>query len=46
MVLVSHDEDTDAVQALAQDVAHLYAPAYVGVVDYAVRVDVPACFTL
>lgn len=44
--LVSHDEDTDVLQAFAEDTAHLYAPAYVGVIDYAVRVDVPSCFVL
>lgn len=46
MFLVTHDESTDAVQAFAEDTAHLYAPAYVGIIDYAVRVDVPECFVL
>jgi hypothetical protein len=40
------DECTDTVQAFAEDTAHLYAPPYVGVIDYAVRVDVPSCFVL
>lgn len=40
------DESTDTVQAFAQDVAHLYGPAYLGIIDYAVRVDVPSCFVL
>jgi hypothetical protein len=47
MFLVSsEDESTDTVQAFAEDVAHLYGPPYVGILDYSVRVDVPSCFVL
>jgi hypothetical protein len=47
MFLVSHDDTTDDVQAFAQDAAHIYGPAYdLGILDYAVRVDVPECFVL
>jgi hypothetical protein len=47
MFLVSHEDDTDCVQAFAEDTAYLYAPEYeFGVIDYAVRVDVPSCFVL
>lgn len=44
--LVSHDDTTDEVQAFAEDVAHIYGPVYVGILDYAVKVDVPECFVL
>lgn len=47
MFLVSHEDgDTDTLQAFAEDTAHIYGPAYVGILDYAVRVDVPSCFVL
>jgi hypothetical protein len=47
MFLVSHEEgDTDTLQAFAEDTAHILGPAYVGILDYAVKVDVPECFVL
>lgn len=46
LVNTPDDESTDALQAFAEDVAHLYGPPYVGITDYAVRVDIPSCFVL
>jgi hypothetical protein len=46
LVADSGDGTTDEVTAFAQDVAHIYGPAYVGILDYTVRADLPEHYTL